>query len=35
LLWIGVTGGLHLDGLADLSDAMGAAHRSRERFSRY
>jgi adenosylcobinamide-GDP ribazoletransferase len=33
LLWIGVTGGLHLDGLADLSDAMGAAHRSRERFS--
>jgi len=32
LLWIGVTGGLHLDGLADLADAMGAAHRSRERF---
>ena len=32
LLWISVTGGLHLDGLADLSDAMGAAHRSRERF---
>ncbi|RMC97194.1 adenosylcobinamide-GDP ribazoletransferase [Aquitalea palustris] len=32
LLWIGVTGGLHLDGLADLTDAMGAAHRSRERF---
>jgi adenosylcobinamide-GDP ribazoletransferase len=32
LLWIAVTGGLHLDGLADLSDAMGAAHHSRERF---
>lgn len=32
LLWVGVTGGLHLDGLADLSDALGAAHRSRERF---
>ncbi|BBF87391.1 cobalamin synthase [Aquitalea magnusonii] len=32
LLWIAITGGLHLDGLADLSDAMGAAHRSRERF---
>ncbi|WP_287878956.1 adenosylcobinamide-GDP ribazoletransferase [Aquitalea sp.] len=32
LLWIAITGGLHLDGLADLSDAMGAAHRSRDRF---
>jgi adenosylcobinamide-GDP ribazoletransferase len=32
LVWVGVTGGLHLDGLADLADAMGAAHRSRERF---
>jgi adenosylcobinamide-GDP ribazoletransferase len=30
--WIAVTGALHLDGLADLADALGAAHRSRERF---
>jgi adenosylcobinamide-GDP ribazoletransferase len=27
-----ITGALHLDGLADLSDALGAAHRSSERF---
>ncbi len=26
-LWVGVTGALHLDGLADLADALGAAHR--------
>lgn len=32
LAWLWVTGGLHLDGLADLADAQGAAHRSRERF---
>ena len=32
LVWTGVTGGLHLDGLADLADALGASHRSRERF---
>ena len=32
LLWVWITGALHLDGLADMSDAMGAAHRSRERF---
>lgn len=25
--WVGVTGSLHLDGLADLADALGAAHR--------
>ncbi|AXK39085.1 adenosylcobinamide-GDP ribazoletransferase [Crenobacter cavernae] len=31
-MWVWVTGGLHLDGLADLADARGAAHRSRERF---
>ncbi len=30
--WVGVTGALHLDGLADLADASGAAHRDRERF---
>lgn len=32
LVWVWVTGALHLDGLADLSDAMGAAHRDRARF---
>jgi adenosylcobinamide-GDP ribazoletransferase len=30
--WVAVTGALHLDGLADLADALGASHRSRERF---
>lgn len=30
--WVAVTGALHLDGLADLADASGAAHRDRERF---
>lgn len=32
LLWVGVTGALHLDGLADLSDGLGAAHRDPQRF---
>lgn len=27
VLWIAITGGLHLDGLADLADALGGAHR--------
>lgn len=31
-LWTWVTGALHLDGLSDLADAMGAAHRDPERF---
>jgi len=26
VVWVGVTGALHLDGLADLADARGAAH---------
>jgi len=30
--WVWLTGALHLDGLADLADALGAAHRSPERF---
>lgn len=29
--WIAVTGALHLDGLSDLADASGAAHKDRER----
>lgn len=31
-LWAGITGALHLDGLADLADALGAAHADSERF---
>lgn len=30
--WVWVTGGLHLDGLGDLADARGAAHRDPARF---
>ncbi len=29
--WIWLTGALHLDGMADVADALGAAHRSPER----
>ena len=29
--WTGMTGALHLDGLGDIADAAGAAHKSRER----
>jgi adenosylcobinamide-GDP ribazoletransferase len=32
LAWTGITGALHLDGAADLADALGAAHRDPERF---
>ncbi|MDV3458950.1 adenosylcobinamide-GDP ribazoletransferase [Sphingomonas sp. HF-S4] len=30
-LWVGLTGALHLDGLGDVADACGAAHKHRER----
>jgi adenosylcobinamide-GDP ribazoletransferase len=30
--WIWITGAIHLDGLGDVADALGAAHRSPERF---
>ncbi|MDX5982695.1 adenosylcobinamide-GDP ribazoletransferase [Sphingomonas echinoides] len=30
-VWVGVTGALHLDGLADLADGYGAAHKDRAR----
>jgi adenosylcobinamide-GDP ribazoletransferase len=32
IAWIWITGALHLDGLADLADALGAAHRDKDRF---
>lgn len=31
VIWVGVTGALHLDGLSDLADASGAAHKDRDR----
>lgn len=32
LVWVWVTGALHIDGLGDVADAFGASHRSPERF---
>lgn len=32
LAWVWLTGAMHLDGLADLSDALGASHRDPQRF---
>jgi len=32
LVWLVITGGLHADGVADLMDALGAAHGNSERF---
>lgn len=31
LVWVAITGALHLDGLGDLADGLGAAHRDRAR----
>ncbi|MFC3784752.1 adenosylcobinamide-GDP ribazoletransferase [Sphingopyxis italica] len=31
ILWVAATGALHLDGLGDIADASGAAHKDRER----
>jgi len=33
LMWVWITGGLHLDGLGDVTDAFGASHRAPERFA--
>ncbi|MES1196062.1 MAG: adenosylcobinamide-GDP ribazoletransferase, partial [Steroidobacter sp.] len=32
IVWTWITGALHLDGLADLADALGASHRDPQRF---
>ena len=32
LFWVALTGGLHIDGAADLADALGAGHANPERF---
>jgi len=31
LVWLGISGGLHLDGAADLADGLGASHRDPQR----
>jgi adenosylcobinamide-GDP ribazoletransferase len=31
VMWTGVTGALHLDGLGDIADASGAAHKDRDK----
>lgn len=31
IVWVAITGALHLDGLGDIADASGAAHKDRER----
>lgn len=33
LIWVAVTGALHLDGLGDIADASGAAHKARGQLS--
>jgi adenosylcobinamide-GDP ribazoletransferase len=33
VMWVWITGGLHLDGLGDVADAFGASHRAPERFA--
>jgi adenosylcobinamide-GDP ribazoletransferase len=32
VIWVWITGALHLDGLGDVADALGAAHRRPDRF---
>jgi adenosylcobinamide-GDP ribazoletransferase len=32
IVWVAITGGLHLDGLGDVADGFGAAHGNPERF---
>ncbi len=32
IAWVAITGGLHLDGLGDVTDALGASHSKPERF---